>query len=86
MKDQERIRAIRELIEDPFIGHGLTDKELEATRLVAFGYTQEEVAERLGVTYKAIQGRLNSACRKMTVPSSKHLTRYFIQLLRTIVQ
>lgn len=82
MNDTVRLNIIRGLLDRPFDGYGLTKKELEATRLIAFGYTQTEVSKNLGITRNALNGRLESACRKIKLKSSKELTRWWVELLR----
>jgi DNA-binding CsgD family transcriptional regulator len=42
-----------------------TEKELEALRLTAAGYSQRRIAEVLGVGRQAVRDRLASAARKI---------------------
>lgn len=82
MTDRERMLAIRQLLRSPFEGHSLTEKEKEAAELAASGYSQQEMAEHFGISIRAVQWRLDGACKKIGVASSKELTRYWVRLLR----
>lgn len=45
-----RIDKLRQLLEFPFAGRGLTERQQEVARLAAFGFTTEEMATELGIT------------------------------------
>ena len=53
----------------------MTDAELGVARLVAQGYTNREVAERLFVSRHTVSGHLRSVFRKLEVNSRVELTR-----------
>ena len=53
----------------------MTDAELAVARLVAQGYTNREVAERLFVSRHTVSGHLRSVFTKLDVNSRAELTR-----------
>jgi DNA-binding CsgD family transcriptional regulator len=54
---------------------GLTDRELEALRLLAAGHTAKTIAVRLGRSETSINERLRAARRKTGIGSSRELAR-----------
>ena len=58
-----RIEVIREILDDPFIGRGLTPRETEISRLASRGLNQREISEELGISPETVKHHL-TACRK----------------------
>ncbi len=56
--------------------HPLTDREREVIRLVAFGYTNKEVAARLGVTSKSVETYKTRASRKLDIRTRTKIVQY----------
>jgi DNA-binding NarL/FixJ family response regulator len=50
-------------------GPGLTDRELEVLRLAAAGLRNKEIAERLGVSLRTVEGHLSHMFSKLGVNS-----------------
>ena len=73
--------VLKNRLRSPFSEFGLTDKEAEAAKLIAFGYTQREAAEALEISRQAVVQRLMSACAKIGIRSSSDLTSKLISLL-----
>ena len=85
MSDKQKVSNIRKLLADPFAGHGLTQKQAEAARLVALGLGWEEIAEKIGISTQALGARLQVACKKMKVENSKQLTKELFKRLAAIL-
>lgn len=56
--------------------HPLTDREREVIRLVAFGYTNKEVAAKLGVTLKSVETYKTRASRKLDIRTRTKIVQY----------
>jgi len=46
----------------------LKGKEMELLKLLAFGYIQKEIAERLGITQQAVSSRVGKIRKKIATP------------------
>lgn len=44
-QDSWRVDKLRQVMEFPFAGRGLSERQAEVARLAAFGYTTDEIAE-----------------------------------------
>ncbi len=58
---------------------GLTAREVEVLRLVALGWTDAQVAEKLVISPRTVQGHLRSIYTKINVTSRSAATRYIIE-------
>ena len=85
MNPEEKIATLKKLIKDPFAGNGLTDKQAEAARLIAFGYSWKEAGKELEITHQSLGDRLKAACEKLGIESPKMLTREFMRLHSAIL-
>ena len=70
---------IRTLAEPAFYPAGLTEREIEILRLVAQGLTDAQVAERLVISPRTVQGHLRSIYSKLDVTSRTAATRFAIE-------
>ena len=70
---------ISTLAEPAFYPAGLTEREVEILRLVAQGLTDAQVAERLIISPRTVQGHLRSIYGKLEVTSRTAATRFAIQ-------
>ncbi len=70
---------IRTLAEPAFYPAGLTEREIEILRLVAQGMTDAQVAERLVISPRTVQGHLRSIYSKLDVTSRTGATRFAIE-------
>ena len=86
MKQHQKIINIRKLLADPFAGHGLTQKEAEAARLIGLGFTWLEAAEKIDITVSALAARLKGACNKLKIDNSKQLTKELFKRLAAILR
>ena len=59
--------------------HGLTARELEIVQLVAHGYTNAQIAERLCVTKWTVKFHLVNAYRKLGVSNRTQAARYLFE-------
>jgi DNA-binding CsgD family transcriptional regulator len=50
-------------------GQELTDRELDVLELVSSGYTNKQIAARLGITSKCVEWHRKSIRRKLRLPS-----------------
>jgi DNA-binding NarL/FixJ family response regulator len=66
-----RLAGQIDLIQQP-----LTDREREVIRLVAFGYTNKEVAAKLGVTSKSVETYKTRASDKLDIRSRTKIVQY----------
>lgn len=85
MSESEKVVTIRKLLADPFAGHGLTEKESEAARLIALGLSREEAAMFLKISEPALYARLKGVCRKLKIENSKQLTKELFKRLTAIL-
>jgi len=58
---------------------GLTAREVEILRLVALGWTDTQVAEKLIISPRTVQGHLRSVYNKIDVTSRSAATRYAVE-------
>ncbi len=48
-QDSWRVDKLRQVMEFPFAGRGLSERQAEVARLAAFGYTTDEIAAELKI-------------------------------------
>lgn len=58
---------------------GLTARKVEILRFVALGWTNIQVAEKLIISPRTVQGHLRSIYNKIDVPSRSAATRYAVE-------
>ena len=63
----------------PAYPNELTAREVEVLRLVALGMTDTQVAERLVISPRTVQGHVRSIFNKINVNSRSAATRYAIE-------
>lgn len=63
----------------PAYPDGLTAREVEILRFVALGWTDTQVAERLVISPRTVQGHLRSIYNKIDVNSRSAATRYAVE-------
>ena len=63
----------------PLYPDGLTAREVEILRFVALGWTDIQVAEKLVISPRTIQGHLRSIYNKVDVTSRSAATRYAVE-------
>ncbi len=63
----------------PIYPNGLTAREVEVLRLIAGGLTDSQVAERLVISPRTVQGHVRSIYNKINVNSRSAATRYAIE-------
>ena len=80
-----KIATLRKLLEDPFAGYDLTPKQAEAARLIALGFSWEEIQNKLGITKSALGDRLKEAGKKLKIGSPKVYTKALFVLILAIV-
>lgn len=85
MDDAWIVFNIKRLLAEPFTGHGLTEKEAEAARKIAMGFSWKQTAEDFGISEVALGARLRSACKKLKLKSSKLLTQELFKLMAAIL-
>ena len=85
MDPEIKIETLKKLIDHPFAGRGLTAKQAEAARLIAFGYSWKDAQKELDITKQALGARLKVACEKLKISSPKMLTREFFKLHSAIL-
>lgn len=56
----------------------LTDRETEVLRLISFGYSNKEIANRLDLSVKTIEAHKANAMRKLGITSRIDIVRYAI--------
>jgi two-component system response regulator NreC len=54
----------------------LSDREEEVLRLIAWGYSNKEVAAQLGISIKTIEAHKANAMRKLSISSRIDIVRY----------
>ena len=56
----DSITAIKEVLERPFRGRGLTDKIEHAMNLAGLGFTEKEIGDELGLSSQGVKWRLKA--------------------------
>jgi DNA-binding NarL/FixJ family response regulator len=56
----------------------LTDRESEVLRLIALGYSNKEIAERIDVSVKTVEAHKSNSMRKLAISSRTDIVRYAI--------
>ncbi len=56
----------------------ITDRESEVLRLIAWGYSNKEIAQRLNVSVKTIEAHKNNTMKKMGMTGRIDIVRYAI--------
>ena len=64
---------------DDAIDHVLTKREMEIIRLLAQGNTNKEVAARLGLSARTVEGHRNHIMHKMAFSNFSELVRFAIR-------
>ncbi|MGC8873834.1 MAG: response regulator transcription factor, partial [Chloroflexia bacterium] len=54
----------------------LTPREVEVLRLIVQGYTNRQIAEKLCVSVRTVEGHRANLCRKLDLRSRVELVRY----------
>ena len=65
----------------PLRGEGsgqISDRESEVIRLIAWGYSNKEIATRLGLSVKTVEAHKSNAMRKLNMRSRIDIVRYAI--------
>jgi len=62
--------------EDQAVGSGLSARETEVVRLIAWGYTNKEIAARLDLSVKTVETHKANAMHKLGVRSRIDIVRY----------
>ncbi len=78
-----QLRLVK-LLKNPFPDVDLTEPQLKAARLIAFGYSVAEVAEMEDVGRQAIYERLRKAEAKIGKPQSQ-FTKELIKAIAALV-
>ena len=58
--------------------HKLTSREQEVLHDIALGYSNKEIAEKLGISVKTIETHKNSSMQKLGLTSRRDIVRYAI--------
>ena len=85
MNNTQLKTTIKDLMENPFAGYGLTEKQKEACRLVALGCSPIEAAEKIGISRQALQERLEVSLGKLGLKKHSELTTFVFTKLWAIV-
>jgi DNA-binding NarL/FixJ family response regulator len=75
--------VVRELSGEPSRGpasNGLTEREIEVLRLVAYGRTNPEIARELCITQHTVKGHLSNILNKLGLENRVQLATYAMQL------
>lgn len=57
----------------------LSGRELEVLQLIALGYTQQEIADKLAVSIKTVETHKARVCEKLGLRTRAELVRYAVQ-------
>ena len=68
-----------QFVNPPLYPDGLTAREVEILRFVALGWTDTQVAEKLIISPRTVQGHLRSIYNKLDVTSRSAATRYAVE-------
>lgn len=82
---EKKLRAIEDLLEEPFANHDLTPREKQVAKLAALeGMTYREIAAELVVSDETARSHLQNVTSKLDV-SKAEIIRLFVERLRKVV-
>ncbi len=84
-QDSWRIDKLRQLLEFPFDGRGLTSRQAAVARLAAFGYTTDEIAAELGIKRAGASSHMANIKRK-TGLGKFGLTRDLVKQIQEVLK
>jgi two-component system, NarL family, response regulator NreC len=59
-------------------GDSITGRESETLRYIAFGYSNKEIAEKLGISVKTVEAHKAHSMKKLNLESRKDIVRFAI--------
>jgi two-component system response regulator NreC len=59
-------------------GNAVTDREIEVLRLIAWGYSNKEIAQQLDISVKTVEAHKTNTMRKLGMNSRIDIVRYAI--------
>lgn len=80
-----KIDKLRQLLEFPFAGRGLSEHMQEVARLAAFGYRTAEIADKLGMPRNTAASWLREV-KKKTGLGMAGLTRDLIKAIEEVLK
>jgi len=66
----------RKHVEEPALSFALSNRETEVLRLIAWGYSNKEIATRLDLSVKTVEAHKANAMRKLGISSRIGIVRY----------
>lgn len=70
--------SVAPLRENEHAPNGLSEREREVVRLVAFGFTSKEISVKLGISSKSVEKFKARACEKLEIRSRAAMVRYAV--------
>ncbi|MCJ2077303.1 response regulator transcription factor [Methylobacterium sp. E-016] len=70
--------TVAPLRENEHAPNGLSEREREVVRLVAFGFTSKEISVKLGISSKSVEKFKARACEKLEIRSRAAMVRYAV--------
>jgi len=80
-----RLDKLRTLLEYPFAGRGLTERQQELARLAAFGFTIEEIAAEIEITSGGAGSHMRDIKKKIGLGKSG-LTRDLVERIEDVLK
>ena len=80
-----KLATIADILERPFYGRGLTNREHEVARLCARGLLIDEIAEELVISPRTARHHLDSAKKKLKM-KPRELPRYIFDKIEGVIE
>jgi DNA-binding CsgD family transcriptional regulator len=84
MSAEAKLKAVRQLLAEPFAGYDLTPRERAVVRLAAKGMQPDEIAGRLGKSKVTVYHQLTSAAGKMNMAPGELPARLIREIERAL--
>ncbi len=79
------LRAIREILDDPFAGRGLTPRQAVISGMRARGRSHRSIAEELGIQENTVKNTLYQSRVRLGVVSEGSLTHILIRQISAVL-
>lgn len=74
------------LLESPFDGYRLTERQKTAATWAALGYSQKEIAKLMDASPQLINYYLVKAAKKIGIPSNRGFAKHLIRQIKLILE
>jgi DNA-binding CsgD family transcriptional regulator len=80
-----KVRAIEQIIEDPFAGRGLSPRQAEIAGMVARGQSIAEISDELMIAKNTVKKTLQNARYRLNLEPGQSLSALLIQQITAVL-